>query len=154
MAYATIEDIRAAHPAQLVLLGADEDTGALDEARVARAIEAAAADMNGILFRRYTSAQLARLDDPSRAILRTYGIDIALYRVAVSAARSSERLKEGYDAAITRLTAIAEGKGGLSFEGAAGGADGGELPTGPASPNEAIVIAPERILTRDRLRGW
>jgi phage gp36-like protein len=152
--YANIADIRARHPAELVLLAADETTGVVDEARVVQAIIGASADINGILFRRYTSAELARLDTDSAEILRTYAIDIALYRVALSFARSSERLKETRDAAIEALKAIASGAGGLTFTGGSGAGDPVETGTPSAgSPNEVLLAGPERMFTRDRLRG-
>lgn len=150
--YATLADIQARHPRDIVLLAADEDTGTLDESRVAAALEAADADINGILFARYTPAELARLDAASRAIVKTYAIDIALYRVALSFARSSDRLEEQFDAAIARLTAIAKGAGGLTFT--SGGDDDGPGAGGAAlSPNEAVIEAPERLFTRERMRG-
>ncbi|MFG1207007.1 gp436 family protein [Xanthobacter flavus] len=155
MSYATLADIQEAYPAQLILLGADEATGELDEDRVNRAIVAAGADINGILFRRYTPAELANLTPDSQAILRTYAIDIALYRVALAFSRSSERVKDARDDAIKSLQAIASGAGGLTFEapssGGAGAVPGAEA---SGSPNEAVVVAPERLFTRDRLRGW
>ncbi len=155
MSYATIADIEAAHPAQLVLLGADEVTGALDTVRVERAIEAAGADIHGILFRRYTASELDNLSAASRDILRTYAIDIALYRVALSFSRSSERVKDARDDALKRLEAIAAGAGGLTFDVSpgSGGVDDG-VTGGTGSPNEALVVAPDRVMTRDRLRGW
>jgi phage gp36-like protein len=139
-----------------VLLAADEATGLVDETRVAQAIVGASADINGILFRRYTSAELGRLDADSGEILKTYAVDIALYRVALSFARSNERIKETRDAAIEALKAIASGQGGLTFTGGSGA--GGDAPSeadGPpaGSPNEVVAIGNERMLTRDRLRG-
>jgi phage gp36-like protein len=152
--YATLADIQARHPRDIVLLAADEDTGVLDAGRVAGALEAADADINGILFARYTTAELARLDAASRAIVKTYAIDIALYRVALSFARSSERLEEQFDAAIARLTAIAKGAGGLTFNAGDGDDDGPGAGGASLSPNEAVVEAPERLFTRERMRGW
>ena len=151
--YATLADIQARHPRDIVLLAADEDTGELDGARVAAALEAADADINGILFARYTPGELVRLDTASRAIVKTYAIDIALYRVALSFARSSERLEEQFDAAIARLTAIAKGAGGLTFN-AGGDGDGPGAGGAALSPNEAVIEAPERMFTRERMRGW
>lgn len=152
--YATIADIEARHPAELVLLAADETTGEVDAARVEEAIKGATSDINGILFRRYTAADLTRLDADSLDILKTYAIDISLYRVALSFARSNERIKEGRDAALEALRAIAKGDGGLTFlppPGNSGPIAGVE---GPNSPNEAVVNASPRVFTRDRLRGW
>lgn len=149
--YATIDDIDARHPAELILLAADENSGIVDDGRVSAALVDASAEVRAILKARYSSAELGRLDSESLDTLRFYTIDVALYRIALSFARSNERIKERYEAAIKRLEAIAAGKGGLSFEGGTGGDD--PSLTGPASPNEVIVDVPERMFTRDRLRG-
>lgn len=153
--YATIDDIRARYPAELVLLAADETTGLVDEVRVAQALAGASADINGVLFGRYTAGELARVGPDSAEILRTYAIDIALYRVALSFARSSDRLKEMRDAAIETLKLIAKGTGGLTFEGSSGGTGEASDPAsgGAASPNEVLVVGAERMMSRDRLRG-
>lgn len=153
--YATIADIESRYPAELVLLAADEATGLVDEVRVEAALQAADADIHAILFGRYQPAELARLDAASRIVLTTYAVDIGLYRVALSFSRSNERVKQQRDAAIERLTAIATGKGGLSFEPSGGGdvAGGGSVLPGSIGPNEVVLVGPERVLTRDRMRG-
>lgn len=149
--YATIDDIDARHPAELILLAADENTGVVDTGRVTAALADASAEVRAILKARYSSPELSRLDAESLDTLRFYTIDVALYRVALSFARSNERIKERYEAAIKRLEAIASGKGGLSFEGGSAGDD--PAIGGPTSPNEVLVDVPERVFTRDRLRG-
>lgn len=149
-AFATLSDLVARHPEQLTLLAADETTGLRDDARVARACEDASAEIRGILFARYSAAELDRLDADSLAILKVYAMDIALYRVSVSFARTSELLKERYDASIARLTAIAKGTGGLVVT-----PDGGTTPdegrTGDAGPNAVLITSPERLFTRERM---
>jgi len=151
--FATLPDLESRHPAELITLAADEQTGVRDDERVNRALADASAEMRIILKSRYTNDDLARLDADSLESLKVFCIDITLYRIALAFSRSNERIEERYNAAIKRLEAIAVGKGGLSFEGGSGDtgneADGGAT----ISPNEVIMDAPDRLFTRDRLRG-
>lgn len=154
-AFATLELLAQRYPSELVLLAADETTGLRDDARVSAALADASAEMRGILQARYTPDDLDRVDATSAEILAVYAMDIALYRVALSFARSSERLKETRDNAIKRLEAIAAGKGGLTILGS--GAAGMTPPAssvdvGEIGPNGVVIDAPERIFTRDRFR--
>jgi phage gp36-like protein len=86
----------------------------------------------------------------SLAVVKVYCIDIAFYRIALAFSRSTDNIKERYDAAIKRLEAIAAGKGALTTTTA--GAGGSATDTGgDVGQNEVIVEAPERIFTRARL---
>ncbi|KPF98811.1 hypothetical protein IP86_10805 [Rhodopseudomonas sp. AAP120] len=155
IAFATLADVLARYPSEATVLAADETTRVRDDSRIEAALVDGTAEVRAILAARYTRDELERIDDDSRGILRIYTTDIALYRVALSFGRSNERVKERYDVAIARLQAIAKGNAALTFDGPGGGGSGGGLqPPGTVSPNEAIVISAERVLTRDRLRGW
>jgi len=150
-AFAALADVIARYPQEATVLAADETTRLRDDARITTALADASAEIRGILFARYTPAELGSPTPESAEILSLYCIDIALYRVALSFGRSNERVKERYDAAIARLTAIAAGKGALTFEGtSAGTVEAG----GTSSPGEVLIDAPERLMTRDRLKGW
>lgn len=151
--FAALADITARYPDELVVLAADPATGLQVDARVEAALIDASAEMRAILAARYTPAEIARLDEPSRDILRAFAIHIALYRVALSFARQTEAIKERYDIAIKRLEAIAAGRGGLGLDGGSDDADP-TAPGGAIAPNEAVVDAPERVMTRQRLGGW
>lgn len=154
--FATLADVLARYPAEATVLAANEQTRQRDDARITASITDASAEIRAILFARYTRDDLDRIDDDSREVLRIYATDIALYRVALSFGRSNERVKERYDIAIRRLEAIAAGRAALTFDGPGGGGTGGGEAGEPSSigPGEAIVEAPERMFTRDRLRGW
>jgi phage gp36-like protein len=153
-AFAALADVIARYPSEATILAADETTGVRDDSRIEAALGDASAEIGGILAARYTRDELARIDEDSRAMLRVYAIDIALYRVALSFSRQTEAIAERYAIAIKRLEAIAAGKAGLTVDGPGGGGTGGAEPAGAVSPNEAIVEAAERVMTRDRLRGW
>jgi len=75
-----------------------------------------------ILQARYTSPQLNDLDTESLGALRLFAIDMAMYRVAVTFARTTDELKTRYDIAVARLEGIASGKkGALTFNSSGGG---------------------------------
>lgn len=155
--YATLTDVLTRYPSEATTLSADEVTRLRDDARIEAALVDGSYEIRAILSARYTPAELSRLDAGSRSVLSIYQIDIALYRVALSTNRSNERIRERYDAAIKRLEAIAAGKGALTLD----GADGDDAGTGSGAgsgseigPAEVVVVAPERMFTRDRLRGW
>lgn len=150
--YATIADLQARFPAELITLAADETTGERDDVRIGHALADSSIEIRAILAARYSPAELASLDEASLAVLRVYCSDMALYRVALSFSRSSETIKERYDQAVKRLEAIAAGKGALSTTGgASGGPAGGDaLPDG-VGQNEVVLVAPERVFTRERL---
>lgn len=150
-AFATLAQVIARYPNEATILAADETTRLRDDTRISAALDDGSAEIRGILFSRYTEAELDSLSLASAEILQLYCIDIGLYRVALSFGRSNERIKERYDAAIARLTAIATGKGALTFVG--GSIEPGEG-SASVSPNEALVVAPDRVFTRERLSGW
>ncbi|CAA0101287.1 Uncharacterised protein [Starkeya nomas] len=154
--FATLADVLARYPNEATILAANEETRERDDARIEASLIDASAEMRVVLFARYSRAELERIDDDGREALRIYATDIALYRVALSFGRGNERVKERYDIAIKRLEAIAAGKGALTFDGPGGGGlPGGGMPGEPNSvgPAEPIVVAPDRLFTRDRMRG-
>lgn len=149
--YATIADLEARYPQELGLLAADESTGLRDDNRITLALSDASIEIRAILQARYSPAELASVDAESRGILSIYCMDIALYRIALSFSRSSEIIKERYDASIKRLEAIAVGKGALTFTTGGDGQTGGADAPGSIGQNEVVLVAPERIFTRERL---
>lgn len=153
VSFANLEDIEGRYPAELIVLAADEQTGVRDDIRVNLGLEDASSEVRTILKGRYTLDDLGRIDEDTSSSLKIYTIDIALYRIALAFSRSNERVEERYKAAIKRLEAIASGRGGLSFV-TASSDNGNEVGGGQTvSPNEVIVDAPERLFTRDRMRG-
>jgi len=149
-AYASQSDLETRYPEELILLAANETDGSIDTDRVASALAAASTEIRAILKARYGSEDLSNLDTDSLELLKVYAIDIGLYRIALSFARSNDQIKERFEAAIKRLEAIAAGKGGLSFTSSGGGDSDTEA---LSSPNEVLIDVPDRIFSRDRLRG-
>lgn len=151
--FATLADIDTRYPRELLTLAADETTGVRDDARIAAVLGDVSVEIRSVLLARYSRADLDHLDPDALDVLRVYAIAMALYRVALSFSRSTDRLREGYDNAVKALQAIAAGKGalGLTTDTAAAGApaDG----TVEAGNGAVLFEAPERLFTRERLRG-
>jgi phage gp36-like protein len=156
MSFATIDDLDARYPNELTLIAADEQTGLRDSTRIELGLKDASNEVRAILAARYSTADLSALDEPSADIVSVYTMDIAMYRIALAFTRSSENIKERYDQAIKRLEAIASGKGALTvINSAAGSGSGAGNPsddvTSTVGQNEVVLIAPERMFTRQRL---
>ncbi|UWU13269.1 DUF1320 domain-containing protein [Rhizobium sullae] len=147
-AFATIADIEARFPSELLLVAANEETGLRDDVRIGHGLDDASTEIRAILAARYSAADLAALDENSLAVVKVYCIDIAFYRIALSFSRSTDNIKERYDQAIKRLEAIASGKGALTTTNSGAGPveDGSDV-----GQNEVILEAPERVFTRARL---
>jgi len=146
-AFASLDDLRARYPQEVVLLGADETTGLLDEGRVIAALEDSSAEVRSILQARYRPDELTRADAASRQILAIYTMDIALYRVALAFSRQTDAIHDRAAAAIKRLEAIAAGRGALTF-------DGDEPPPAGAGFGGAILEASEPFFPRRAGGVW
>lgn len=151
--FATLADVESRYPSEAALLCADEETRAPDWARFEAALFDVSTEIRIILQARYTPAQLGDLDMDSLGALRFFAIDMVMYRVALSFARSTDAIKDRYDAAIARLEGIAKGRGALSFTNVTGGSMGADAQT-TSSPGEAIVVAHDRQFGRDKMGGW
>jgi len=148
--FATTADVQARYPSDAALLCADETTREPDWARFDAALADVSMEISIILQARYTRAQLSDLDVESLGALRLFAIDMAMYRVAVTFARTTDELKTRYEIAVARLEGIASGKkGALTFNSSGSGSVDGATTTG--SPGEAIVVAPERHFSRERM---
>jgi phage gp36-like protein len=134
--FATKDDVQARYPSDAALLCADETTREPDWARFDAALADVSMEIRIILQARYTSAQLNDLDAESLWRLKLFFDRHAMYRVAVTFARSTEEIKTRYDIAVTRLEGVASGKkGALTFNSSGSGSVDGAPTTG--SPGEA-----------------
>ena len=138
MAYATAEDlIRLASTARLVELTdrADQPTGQIDMDRVTNALADASRQIDMRLASRY-----AVPITPAPAELRRIACLIALHSLYIDLA--PEKLDEDVKAAWLLLNRIADGKAGLTDTAAAD------------SDRMVLATGPERLFTRDRLKGF
>jgi phage gp36-like protein len=82
--------------------------------------------------------------------LTTMCVDIAIYRMALSADVLTTEHRTRYEDALSTLKKIAEGKASLAFTPVA------PAPGEPAvstSPKPIVVGGPERLFSRDQMRG-
>lgn len=144
MDYATQADIIALYGADALVVADRTGDGAIEHAAVARALASAKGEIDTFLHVRYT---LPLTEVPEH--LKTLCIDIAVYRLALSAAVMTDEVKERYKNAIDTLKLIAAGKAALVFAPVAPAPGETPLPSGP----QAIVVGgPPRLFSRDQMR--
>ena len=154
LAFATLADIDARYPRELAVLAADETTGVRDDARIEAVLDDVSTEIRSILLQRYRKDEMVRFDVDACGVLRVWAIAMALYKVALSFSRSSDRLREGYDGAVKALQAIGAGKGALGFDPDPDAPSPVALPGQTGADNTAVIFeADDRVFTRRRLRG-
>lgn len=151
--FATLQDLATRYPRELLTLAADETTGLRDDARILAVLGDVTVEIRSLLLKRYRRAELDNLDADGLNTLRVYAMDMALYRVALSFSRSSERLEKGYDNAVKALRALTAGDGALGILGGDPAAAAPEDGTASADNGRVLLEANERLFTRDRMRG-
>ena len=141
MAYCTRQDLVDRIGEALLREVSDiEDAGVVNEGRVARACEAATAEVNGALQPRYP----APFATPP-ALVRSLAVDIAIYQLFVA---------RGHDAAT------ADGVWAKAYANAQKTLDKmrrGEFSTGESQPPKdagSILAAPDRVFDRDKMQGF
>lgn len=106
MAYSTINDIRAQLDEEsLIQLTDDDGAGAVDEARVTRAIADADVEIDGLIGGRYT----VPLASPP-GLIRKFSVAIAARNLYGRRATVPESRQKDYDNAVRLLEKVGEGK--------------------------------------------
>jgi phage gp36-like protein len=143
MAYATSDDLTAKWGSDLVALAsADPETGVSSPLRIATALDAAAAQINGYLVQRYNLPVDASPDGAT--LLKSLCCDLAMGQLSNTPGARNEIVKEAIKDAKDFLELVAAGKAGIPQNPA---------PGAPApSPQEAVMISDPREFSRDRLR--
>jgi len=109
-AYALQSDIVTLYGQNSLVVADHDRDGIPDSAAVTRALAAASDEIDTYLAARYT---LPLAEVPG--FLKTLTVDIALYRLALSAEVLSDEHRRRYDDALGHLRRIAEGKAALVF---------------------------------------
>ncbi|WP_051321683.1 gp436 family protein [Chrysiogenes arsenatis] len=109
--YATVADISAQYGEDLLysLARDPEDPQLLDEPRIVRNLEAAAAEIDGYL----TARNLLPIKQPYPPLLRRLNVDIAVQ--LLSGDRKTDERDDRYKAAVRILEAIAAGRMSLGI---------------------------------------
>ncbi len=140
MAYATMDDIVELYGPD-ALFAADRDgDGEADAAAVARAIEDAGEEVDSYLGVRYP----VPLSDPVPGLVRKFAVDLALYRLAMTADVISDAVRARRDDAVDHLKLIAAGKASLPID----------PPQGeePDTARPIVSSGPDRLFSRDAMR--
>lgn len=138
-AYAVLADVQDMVDAdELVRLTDDAGSGTADEALVTNQLAKASAEMDGYLGARYALP----LGSPPE-ILTSICVDIAVFNLYSRRQGPPEHWTSRYRNAIAFLTKVAEGKISL----------GAGDPDGNANASAPEISGPDRIFSRDKLKG-
>lgn len=144
MLYATADDIIDLYGADALYVADRDRDGEADMSAVDRALVSASDEIDSYLAVRYTLPL-----GICPGILRQHGVDIAVYRLALSADVLTEEHRRRYDDAIAHLRRIADGKAALVLPAPDPGEDGADL-SGSAQP--IVVGGPPRVWSREKMR--
>lgn len=147
MPYATQSDIVELYSAEALIVADRDRDGEPDAVAIARALSMASAEIDTHVSVRYP------LPLPSTPeILRQWCVDIACYRLAQTGDVLTDELRRRYDDTISSLERVAVGKQALVFP-VDPDADPEEEPV-DNSPRPIVVAGPERLFSREKLRGF
>lgn len=146
MAYATQDDIITLYSLDALFVADRDGDGTPDAAAVDRALVSASEEIDSYLGVRHA---LPLPDVPG--LLVQLAVDIALYRLASSRDLLSDEHRRRYEDAIKHLNKLATGGASLNLPGPVD-ADTGAA-TLPSSPRPVVSAGPERLFTRETLRG-
>jgi len=120
VAYATLADVQARYEADVInRICWDGDEEAVVLAKLERALEDAASEIDS-----YLSARYAVPINPAPAILRNMNVDLALYSTALTADKLFEELSVRAENWRKHLVLIAKGQAGLGIREDASTEDG------------------------------
>lgn len=139
----TQQDIQDLYGEELLYILADRDRDqVLDTVAIEKACESAWSQIETYLLKRYSHAQIAASKDVKRL-----AVDIAVYRLGVSADAYTKEQRQRYEDALHQLELMAAGKIGIGLP------EEIAPPTSDVRDGELLVVNNERLFTRDRMRG-
>lgn len=143
MSYATVNDLRDTLPPRDLQLLTDHDGAAdeIDDSKLTAALRDATAEINGYIAKA-VDLPLAEPPDMLRVVCR----DLAVYRLYANVSRVTETQEKLRKAAISYLEMVGEGKVSIGD-----GTGGNEVQT---SEGAVTVEGPERVMSRDALKGF
>lgn len=142
MAYASLDQLKAViQPRDLELLTDFERNGAPSDARLVQALDDATAEINSYIGK---VVRLPLADAPH--LLTVICRDLAMHRLYLNLGHDMAVYDRLRKSAVATLRDIADGKTAIG--------DDGDGPSELTSPGVAMTDGPERLLTRDSLRGF
>lgn len=143
MPYASLDQLKAVIPPRdLELLTDFEQSGTPSDDRLVRALDDATAEINSYIGKVVMSLPLA---EPPH-ILTVLCRDLAMHRLYVNLGHDMTTYQRLRKDAIETLRDIKDGKTAIG--------DDGDGPSELTSPGVAMTDGPERLFTRDSLRGY
>lgn len=146
MIYATQNDIVEAYSEDALYVADRDGDGVVDAVAVSAALARASEEIDSYIAVRYP---LPLAETPG--LLKGFCIDIALYRLASTRNVVSEEHRQRYEDAIKHLEKIAKGIAALPVAAADGEEEEGALAV--TGPRPIVVGGPERLFTREKMRG-
>jgi len=141
MAYSTIDNIRERlFESELIRLTDEENSGAVDTGKVDNAIETADVEIDAYLAKQYTLPLATVLP-----IVTKLSVDLAIRNLyLLNPAGVPDNVDKQADNAVRMLEKIASGQLTL----------GAGDPAGASSDNSINISGPDRIFSRDSLKGF
>jgi len=142
MPYAAQSDIVTLYSEDALFVADRDGDGVVDAPAVERALTYASSEIDSHIAVRYPIP----LDLPVPDLVVQFCVDIALYRLALSADVLSDEHRRRYEDALASLKRIGEGKQVLDVA-----VPVGEDPS-DNSPRPIVTGGPERLFSRDKMR--
>ncbi|QFQ88264.1 DUF1320 domain-containing protein [Paracoccus kondratievae] len=143
MPYASLDQLKEVIPARdLELLTDFERTGTPSDDRLVRALNDATSEINSYIGKVVTSLPLAEPPHLLTVLCR----DLAMHRLYVNLGHDMTTYQRLRKDAIETLKAIRDGETAIG--------DDGDGPSELTSPGVAMTDGPERLITRDSLKGY
>lgn len=145
MPYATQTDITMLYGANALYVADHDRDGVADADAVSRALNSATGEIDTYLAARYP-LPLAEVPE----FLKQLTVDIALYRLALSADVATTEHRTRYEDALSHLRKIAEGKAALVFTPVP--PLEGEPAPASTGPQAVVISGPPRLFSRTEMR--
>lgn len=151
MAYADKDDIVALYGQAALVVADHQRIGVPSDVAITRALELASDEIDSFVGVRFPLPLRA-----TPGILTQYCVDIALYRLALSADVLSTEHRTRYDDAIAALTRISVGKATLVIPPDPDNPDNDDIDgDGIADgPRPIVATGPERLFSREKTRDF
>lgn len=144
MSYATSTDITDLYGVDALVVAVRDVNGEADGTAIDRALTAASGEIDSYIATRYA------LPLPSVPVhLVTVCVDIALYRLALSADVLTDEIRRRYEDARSYLRAVADGKAALQVISSVADPEDADAVSGP---RPIFAGGPERLFSREKLR--
>lgn len=145
MTYATPQDITDLYgPDALIATDVDGD-GVVDMDQVNKSLASASAEIDSYLAARYTLPIAG-----THPYLVQLCVDIAIYRQSNARSFVTEEVRTRYEDAVKALRAYADGKASLVLPVDPDAPDGA---ADDAGPQPMLLSGPDRVFSRDKMRG-